>query len=162
MVVQNQKFDLTCTSETPILPWRFRHLQIRCICIKIGVARLCHNKTSSGEHVLKILCIIYSNDPETVWNAFRFANSFHLDGNTINIFLLGRGVEAASISTLQFDVQEQMDIFNEHGGNLIGCGVCCDIRKDEIPNLKEQLNCEIGSMQQLNLLVFEADKVITF
>jgi hypothetical protein len=55
---------------------------------------------------MNVLCIIYSNDPETVWNAFRFANTSLVYDNQVNIFLLGKGVEAASISTLQFDVQE--------------------------------------------------------
>jgi len=31
-----------------------------------------------------------------------------------------------------------------------------------MPNLKESLNCDIGSMQQLYQLVSEADKVLTF
>jgi len=111
---------------------------------------------------MKILCIVYSNEPETVWNAFRFANSCFSYDNQVNVFLLGKGVEAASISTLNFDVQEQIDIFNECGGVLVGCGVCCDNRKDEMPYLKEQLKCEMGSMQQLYAFVAEADKIVTF
>jgi sulfur relay (sulfurtransferase) complex TusBCD TusD component (DsrE family) len=111
---------------------------------------------------MKVLCIIYSNDPETVWNAYRFANSSLVYDNQVNIFLLGKGVEAASISTLQFDVQEQMDLFSESGGVVIGCGVCCENREDTMPFLKEQLKCEMGSMQQLYTLVAEADKVLTF
>ena len=111
---------------------------------------------------MKVLCVIYSNDPETVWNAFRYANSALAYDNIVNIFLLGKGVEAVSVSTLQFDVQEQMSLFAESGGGLIGCGLCCDNRKDEMPFLKEQLNCEMGSMQQLYVLTAESDKVITF
>lgn len=45
---------------------------------------------------------------------------------------------------------------------MIGCGVCCESRKDEMPSLTKDLNCEMGSMQQLYGIVAEADKVITF
>jgi len=111
---------------------------------------------------MNIVCIVYSNDPETVWNAFRFANSCLAYDNQVNVFLLGKGVEAANVSTLQFDVQEQMDIFRGNKGAMVGCGVCCEIRKDELPLLKEQLGAEIGSMQQLYAMVAEADKILTF
>lgn len=106
--------------------------------------------------------IIYSNDAETVWNAFRFANTTLSHNNRVDVFLLGKGVEAATVSTLKYDVQEQMDIFRGKGGALIGCGLCCETRKDEMPFLQEGLRCEMGSMQQLYGLVAEADKIITF
>jgi uncharacterized protein involved in oxidation of intracellular sulfur len=109
-----------------------------------------------------VLCIVYSNDPETVWNAFRFANTSLVYDNHVSVFLLGKGVEAATVSTLHFNVQEQIDLFKESGGAMIGCGVCCEHRKDEMPYLQEQLKCEMGSMQQLYSLVAEADKVLTF
>lgn len=111
---------------------------------------------------MSVLCIIYSNDPETVWNAFRFANTALGYDNQVDVFLLGKGVEAAGISTLQFDVQEQINLYRESGGKLTGCGVCCEIRKDEMPFLKDQLQCEMGSMQRLYALVAGADKVLTF
>ena len=111
---------------------------------------------------MKITIIISTNDSETVWNAFRFANTSLVYDNDVSVFLLGRGVEAAVISTLQYDVEEQMDVFRRSGGHLIGCGVCCESRKDEMPSLHEKLACELGSMQQLYGLVAEADKVVSF
>ncbi len=111
---------------------------------------------------MNIAIVVYSNDSETVWNAFRFANTSLANDNQVTIFLLGKGVEAVILSTLQFDIQEQMDLFKESGGNMIGCGVCCENRKDEMPSLTKDLNCEMGSMQQLYGIVAEADKVITF
>ena len=111
---------------------------------------------------MNIAIIIYSNDPETVWNAFRFANTSLAYNNQVNVFLLGKGVEAGMVSTLQFDIQEQMDLFRESGGNMVGCGVCCESRKDEMPSLTDELKCEMGSMQQLYGQVAEADKIITF
>jgi hypothetical protein len=75
---------------------------------------------------------------------------------------LGKGVEVAMASTLQYDMLEQMRIFRDSGGQIMGCGVCCDSRKAEMPFLLEDLKCEIGSMSQLYGLVAEADKVLTF
>jgi uncharacterized protein involved in oxidation of intracellular sulfur len=111
---------------------------------------------------MKIAVIISSNTAETVWNAFRFAVTSLAYDNEVTVFLLGDGVEAHTLSTLKFDIQEQIDLFKEHNGKLIGCGVCCESRVDTMPFLKDQLNCELGSMQTLYVLVAEADKVLTF
>ena len=111
---------------------------------------------------MKITIIIYSNDSETVWNAFRFAAASLGYDNEVTVFLLGRGIEMPGISTLEFDIEEQVDLFRENGGRLIGCGVCCDIRGETMPNLKAQLQCEIGSMQQMYEIVASADRVLTF
>ena len=112
--------------------------------------------------IMNIAIVIYSNDSETVWNAFRFANTSLAYENQVNVFLLGKGVEAGMISTLQFDIQEQMNLFKDSGGHMVGCGVCCESRIDEMPYLTDSLKCEMGSMQQLYGIVAEADKVITF
>lgn len=111
---------------------------------------------------MKYAIIIYSNDPETVWNAFRLGNTMLGYDNQVSVFLLGKGVEAIMVSTLKYDIQEQVDIYREHGGVMIGCGLCCETRKDEMPSLQEGLQCEMGSMQQLYVLVADADKVLTF
>ncbi len=111
---------------------------------------------------MKIVVVIGSNEAETVWNAFRFASTSLAYDNQVTVFLLGRGVEAASVSTLMFDTQEQLDLFRKSGGTLIGCGVCCENRKKEMPYLQAELQCDLGSMQQLYGLVAEADKVLVF
>jgi uncharacterized protein involved in oxidation of intracellular sulfur len=111
---------------------------------------------------MKYAIIIYSNEPETVWNAFRLANTMLGYDNRVSVFLLGKGVEAIMVSTLKYDIQEQIEIYREHGGEMIGCGLCCESRKDEMPSLREGLQCEMGSMQQLYGLMAEADKVLTF
>lgn len=111
---------------------------------------------------MKITVIIYSNDSETVWNAFRFATSSLIYENQVSVFLLGKGVEAMSVGTLNHDIPEQVELFRNNGGKIIGCGVCCENRKDEMPFLQQELRCDMGSMQDLYALVAEADKVITF
>jgi len=111
---------------------------------------------------LKIAVVIYSNDAETVWNALRLANSALGYDDEVTVFLLGKGVEYNEIHSIKFDVQEQIQIFNEFGGKMIGCGICCESRVDTMPLLKEELSCEMGSMQSLYALIKDADKVLTF
>lgn len=111
---------------------------------------------------MKITIIISSNDSETVWNAFRFASTSLGNENDVTVFLLGKGVEALTVSTLNYDIQEQVDLFVEFGGTLIGCGICCEIRKDEFPDLVTSLACEIGSMQTLHAQTSASDQVYTF
>jgi sulfur relay (sulfurtransferase) complex TusBCD TusD component (DsrE family) len=111
---------------------------------------------------MKIAIVIYSNDSETVWNAFRFANTARAFDNQVDVFLLGKGVEVAMISTIQFDVMEQINIFHGSGGQILCCGVCCETRSVEMPYLLDELTCETGSMRHLYGLISEADKVLTF
>ena len=111
---------------------------------------------------MKITVIVYSNDPETVWNAFRFAATSLVYENQVNVFLLGKGVEAMTLSTLKFDIHEQVNNFRQNGGVIMGCGVCCETSKEEMPLLQKEMNCEIGSMQDLYGLTAAADKIITF
>ncbi|MBF8304237.1 MAG: hypothetical protein HW399_612, partial [Dehalococcoidia bacterium] len=43
---------------------------------------------------MKFGIIISTNEPETVWNAFRFAVTAQRKKHTVKVFLLGKGVEA--------------------------------------------------------------------
>lgn len=110
---------------------------------------------------MRILIIIYSDDDETIWNAFRFGVTSLIYDNETTIFLLGKGVEALNENSL-FDIQEQVDLFRENNGVLVGCGVCVENRMEEMPNIKDLLACDMGSMQDLYALVADANKVLTF
>ena len=46
---------------------------------------------------MKIGMIINTNDPETVWNAFRFGVTSLLMEHEVKVFLLGKGVESENI-----------------------------------------------------------------
>lgn len=111
---------------------------------------------------MKVAVVIYSNDAETIWNAFRFANTCRVYEDETTVFLMGKGIESASIQSLQFNIEEQMQLFEEQGGKVIGCGVCCESRKDLMPELEGELQCTLGSMQDFYIMVKESDKVITF
>ncbi|MBE8540466.1 DsrE family protein [Geoglobus acetivorans] len=105
---------------------------------------------------MKIGIVIYSNDPETVWNAYRFANFALKQGDEVKVFLLGKGVECESLSDERFNVREQMEDFVEHGGKIYACGTCLKIR-DSSPEL-----CPISTMKDMYEIVRESDRVLTF
>ena len=106
---------------------------------------------------MKIGIIIYSNDPETVWNAFRFGNYAVKEGETVQVFLIGKGVESESIDTEAFTVTEQMRSFVESGGTIAACETCLTIH-----HLGGSELCPISTLADLHALVNESDKIVTF
>lgn len=106
---------------------------------------------------MKLGFIVYSNDPETVWNAFRLANTALKHGDNVKIFLSGKGVESESIDTEQFKVMEKIKSFVESGGALLSCGACLKIRKSTGSKL-----CPASTIENLYKLLQESDKILTF
>ncbi len=106
---------------------------------------------------MRLGIVLYNNDPETVWNAFRFGVFSLAQGDEVRMFLLGSGVESLNIEHGKFNVQEQLNLFLENGGELIACGVCLEVR-----NSKEGATCPVGSMNDLYELVRWADRVVSF
>ena len=113
--------------------------------------------------LVKIGIVISTNDPEEVWNAFRFGNVALKANHTVKVFLINKGVEAENVSSSKFDVQEQMNSFLGNKGELLvkgellACGTCMNAR------LKESSSYyEISSMGDLLTIVEESDKVVTF
>ena len=101
--------------------------------------------------------MIYSNDPETVWNAFRFGNHALKEGDDIKIFLFAKGVESESLNTNEFKVTEQMRSFVENDGKILACGACLKIRQSEGSKI-----CPLSSMKDMYEIIMESDKIITF
>ncbi|MFZ1021966.1 MAG: hypothetical protein WCE82_10595 [Halobacteriota archaeon] len=66
---------------------------------------------------MKIGIMVYSNDPETIWNAFRFGNYAVNEGENVRVFLLGKGVQSESLDTEQFQITQQMRSFVERRGD---------------------------------------------
>jgi len=106
---------------------------------------------------MKIGMVVYSNDPETVWNAFRLGNFALKEGDTVKVFLLAKGVESASLDTKQFRVTEQMESFVEKGGHIFACGTCLKIRQSEGSEM-----CPLSTMKDLYEIITQSDRVITF
>ena len=106
---------------------------------------------------MKIGIVVYSNDSETVWNAFRFANFALNEGDEINVFLLGKGVECESLDTHKFKVTEQMQTLVDNGGEIFACGSCLKIRQSEGSEV-----CPLSTMKDLNEIVKMSDRIVTF
>lgn len=107
---------------------------------------------------MKLGLVIHSNDPETVWNAFRFGHhAAKQHGDEVRVFLLGRGVEAESLDTDQFKVTEQMAALAAAGGVIQACGSCLKLRQSEGSDL-----CPLSTMGDLYQLVAGCDKALTF
>ncbi len=65
------------------------------------------------------LFIMATNDAETMFNAARLANVSLKKGKSVNMFMLGRGVEYEQISSEQFDISGQLAEFDKLGGNFL-------------------------------------------
>lgn len=107
---------------------------------------------------MKLGICIYSNDPESVWNAFRFGNySVNQSQDEVHVFLLGKGVEAESLNTEKFKVTEQMEMLVAAGGKIMACGTCLKVRQSEGSDI-----CPLSTMEDLHRMVAECDRVLTF
>jgi uncharacterized protein involved in oxidation of intracellular sulfur len=106
---------------------------------------------------MKIGIVIYSNDPETVWNAFRFGNFVLKEKDQVKVFLLAKGVECESIDTEKFKVTEQIQSFVDSGGKIFACGTCLRIR-----GMEGSQNCPMSSMKDLYEIIKESEKIVTF
>ena len=106
---------------------------------------------------MKLGIVIYSNDSETVWNAFRLGVFALKDGDVVAAFLLAKGVECRSLDNEKFKVTEVMDQFIAAGGRIQACGTCLKLRDSTDTGV-----CEISTMQDLYRIARDSDKVLTF
>ncbi len=106
---------------------------------------------------MRIAVVISSNDPETSWNAFRFANFCTDKKESVKVFLIGKGVEAENVSNDRFNIKEQMQKFIAANGTIYACGTCFKIRNSNGTEL-----CPLSTMNDLYEMVKEADRVLTF
>lgn len=106
---------------------------------------------------MKIGIVVSTNEPELVWNAFRYGAKAIENKHTVKAFLLGRGVESQEIQDGKFEVQKMMREFVGKGGVIMTCGTCLKIRKKGGSEL-----CPISTMQDLVNLTTDCDRVLTF
>ena len=106
---------------------------------------------------MKLGIVIYSDHPETVWNAFRLANFSLNKKDEVNIFLMAKGVESESLSTNEFNIIELMNRFLEDNGTLYACGTCIEIR-----NKKSNELCPLSTMADLYEIINSSEKIISF
>jgi uncharacterized protein involved in oxidation of intracellular sulfur len=106
---------------------------------------------------MKIGIVLSTNDPEEVWNAFRFGNVALKENNEVRVFLVNKGVEAEDIKSDRFAVRDQLQSFIENKGELLACGTCMKNRQKEESNF-----CPIATMKDLLDIVVWSDKLLTF
>ena len=115
------------------------------------------NTPVKSNHPTSLGIIIYANDVETVWNALRLANYSENAGDTVKIFLLGKGVELDTMINHNANIKEQSDLFIKKGGIILGCGTCLQSRKNLTPQL-----CKMSSMDDLYDIIRKSKIVLTF
>ena len=106
---------------------------------------------------MKLGIIVYSNDAETVWNAFRFANFALVMGDEVRAFLVAKGVEWESLDTDKFNVTEQIQNFLGSKGKIFDCGTCLEIHQ-----LKAPERFIVATLKDLYDIVSESDRIVSF
>ena len=106
---------------------------------------------------MKLGVIIHSTDPEVVYNALRLANFSLKEGDQVKIFLLASGVEYESLNSDKFNIIELANKFLDTGGEILACGTCLNLRKQDSTEL-----CPLSNMNDLYKLTRDCDKTITF
>ena len=106
---------------------------------------------------MNIGIIIHTNEPESVWNAFRYGNFALKDGDGVKVFLIGRGVEAETLDTDKFAVAQQMKDFVKTGGKIFACGTCLKLR-----NAGPSDVCPLAGLKDMHVIIRESDRVVTF
>jgi uncharacterized protein involved in oxidation of intracellular sulfur len=106
---------------------------------------------------MKTGIVIYSNDSETVWNAFRLANFTAAMNNDVSVFILGKGVELENLDTETFKIKEQVQEFLNSEGKIFTCGTCLEIHK-----LKAPENSVVATLKDLYDIIEQSDRLITF
>lgn len=101
--------------------------------------------------------VLYSNDAETVWNAFRLANFSETRGDTVTIFLIGKGVEALTIESKEFDVKQKAEEFLAKGGTILACATCLKMR-----NIVADKSITVSGLSDLYEIVKSSKTVLTF
>ena len=116
-----------------------------------------NQQKAENQQTTSIGMVIYSNDVETTWNEFRLANYSKNQGDTVSVFLLGKGVEVDKLVNENEDLKKQVDSFLENGGTILGCGTCLKSRKNDEPQV-----CTFSSLADLYALIRKNKIVLTF
>ncbi len=60
---------------------------------------------------MKIGIVIGTNEPEVVWNAFRFGVTSLKANHEVKVFLINKGVEVEDIKDKNYDIEEHDKFF---------------------------------------------------
>ncbi len=105
---------------------------------------------------MKLGLIITQTDSETVFNALRLALYSLQQGDSVRIFLSGKGVDIDKIEDARFDVKTQAQKVLEAGGEFLACGACLKLRNSEGSDI-----CPLSTLKDQYEVVRDSDKVVT-
>lgn len=106
---------------------------------------------------MNIGIVISQTEPETVWNAFRFANFSLGREHNVRTFLMGKGVECVDIVNDEFPVIDEINKYVNSKGEIFACGTCLVSRKREGTPI-----CPMSTMKDLMEIVEKSDRLLTF
>ena len=106
---------------------------------------------------MKIGIILETKELEKAWNAFRFAVTAKKQGHEVKLFLMGEAVECQGLTHEKYNVDEQLNVFVNAGGEILACGTCLKSRQ-----LDSTEACPISTMIDCVNVVVWADKTVTF
>ncbi len=105
---------------------------------------------------MKLGIIITQTDPETVFNALRLAQYALRQGDSVRIFLSGRGVEMDQIDDAKFDVKGIARELLEAGAEFLACGTCLKLRHSDGSEI-----CPLSTLKDHYEIIRDSDRIVT-
>lgn len=105
---------------------------------------------------MKLGIIITHTDPETVFNTLRLAMYSLQQGDSVRIFLSGRGVEIDRVDDPKFDVKDIAQKVLDAGGQFLACGACLKLRQSGGSEI-----CPLSTLKDHYEIVRDSDHLIT-
>jgi uncharacterized protein involved in oxidation of intracellular sulfur len=105
---------------------------------------------------MKLGIVITQTEPETVFNALRFASYSLEQGDQVRIFLSGKGVEIDAIEDPKFDVKGQARKVVDAGGEFLACGTCLKLRNSVGSEI-----CPLSTLKDHYEIVRDSDRLVT-
>jgi len=107
--------------------------------------------------LVKLGIILSGTEPETVFNALRLALFSLQQGDSVRIFLLGKGLELDQIVDAKFDVRGQAEAVLKANGGFLACGTCLKLR-----GLNTSELCPLSTLKDLHEVIRDSDRVLSF
>lgn len=106
---------------------------------------------------MKFGIILSQTEPETVFNALRLANFSLKQGDSVKIFLVGKGVELDLVDDARFNVREQARAVLDAGGQFLACGTCLKLRDSKGSEI-----CPLSTLKDMYEVIRDSDRLLSF
>jgi len=106
---------------------------------------------------MKLGIVIYSNDTELAWNAFRLANFGISEKDETTVLLLAKGVGYENLSNEKYNILGQPQKYINNGEKILAYETCLKLREKDGTEL-----CPVSTMNELYQMIRESDKVVSF